>query len=299
MTLVLETGGGVQNANSYVTAAFITTYLTERGRETENSWSTLLAAQQDAYAIAATEYIDARWGNRLKGVREVFFDGKMAEGRATFSGQPADAEVLVLGNYTYTFKTALSALTGDFEVLIGATAADTAANLVAAINEDTGSGTLYSSNIIANQHAGAAIDDTTDTQVNLTARQEGSAGNDITLTTTAGNITLITFVNGRDEGSQPLEFPRSSMYDQDGVRVTGIPRNLKFAAAEYAVRAAGSPLWNDPTVDASGRALIEKTIGPITLRYADGASIDLLIKPYPAADKLLRDYVVRVGTIRG
>jgi len=298
MTLVLETGGGVQNANSYIPASFVLTYLTTRSRQTENSWSTLTADQQAAYCVAATDYIDTRWGNRFKGVRATYFDGAQAAGLIEFTGQPADTETITVGDYAYTFVAALSVLSGDFEVLIGATAADTAANLTAAIQEDTNND-IYSTNIIANQNADAAVDATTDTQINLSARVEGSAGNDITFSTTAGNITLTGFVNGRDEGSQPLEFPRSSLYDKDGVRVTGVPLNLKHATAEYAVRAANAALFQDPSVDASGRALIEKTIGPITLRYADGATLDLLIKPYPAADKLLRDYITTTGTIRG
>ena len=34
MTLILETGGGVQAANAYITVAFLDAYLTERDRAT-------------------------------------------------------------------------------------------------------------------------------------------------------------------------------------------------------------------------------------------------------------------------
>ena len=295
MTLVLETGAGVQDANSYVTAAFVLTYLTSRNRETENLWSTQTSAIQDAHCVAATDYIDTRWGTRFKGLRAVYFDGQTSVAQVSYAGQPSDTETLTVGDYVYTYKTALTT-NGSFEILIGATVEDTIDNTVAAINESTNGG-LYSETLIHNQHVNATKDSAT--VLEMVAIQEGSSGDDIALATTAGNLTATAFANGRDEGSQPLEFPRSSLYDRQGVRVSGIPRNLKQAAAEYAVRSLSASLWTDPTIDASARALIEKTIGPITLKYGSGSGLDLLIKPYPAADKLLRDYVTTNGTIRG
>ncbi|AAT69473.1 gp75 [Alphaproteobacteria phage PhiJL001] len=299
MTLVLETGFGVQDANSYVTAAFVTTYLTDRGREAENGWSGLSQEQQEEKCIAATDYIDNRWGNRFKSVRKTRFAGNKAEARATFSAQPADGETVVLGSYTYTFRTALSSLTADFEVLIGASAAETAQNLVYAITENTTDGaSTFSTNVLLNQAAWAEIDSTTDTQVNLVAQADGTAGNDIPLSTTAVNITLIMFVNGRDFGSQPLEFPRAGLTNRSGILVTGIPLDLKQATAEYAVRAVANELFQDPTIDPSGRAVTSEKLGPIQTDYADGGAIDYLIRPYPAADQLLRDYITSAGVTR-
>lgn len=298
MALVLETGGGVQNGNSYVTAAFVLAYLTERNRETENSWSTLSTAIQEAHCIAATDYIDTRWGSRFMGVRAVYFNGLEAVAQVTYAGQPSDAEVLVVGDATYTYKTALTT-NGDFEILIGATVEDTIDNTVAAINEDANAD-IYSVNVIANQNANSLK--LSATVLQLTAIQEGTSGDDITLTTTAGNLTPVAFDLGRDEGSQPLEFPRSSLFDRSGVRVSGIPRNLKSAAAEYAVRAASASLFTDPTVDATGKVVVgnKTVVGPIetNIQYSDGGAVDQLIKPYPAADRLLREYVSPNGTIR-
>lgn len=297
MTLVVETGSGVLLANSYVTTGYVDTYLLNRGRSTENSWSSQDDATKAAKCIAATQYIDTRWGQRFKGTRLTYFDGASAAALLSFTGQPSADEVVVVGDYTYTFKSALSALSADFEVLIGTAAADTAANLANAISDGGTNGTDYSSNIIANQSASAAVDDDTDTLINLTARQEGLSGNDITLTTTAGNITPTVFVNGRDGGTQPLEFPRASLYDQDGIQVVGVPRRVKEACAEYAVRAANAELYPDPVVDASGRAVTRQKVGPIVVQFADGASMDLMIKPYPAADRLLTDYVFPAGRV--
>lgn len=301
MTLILETGFGVRTANSYVTTAFIDAYLAELDRATENGWTALADAVKEAHAIAATQYIDTRWGRRFKGLRLTSFAGANAAGLLVFADQPSADEVVVLGEATYTFKASLSTLPSVFEVVIGATTADTVANLIAAINGETGGGTTYSTNISPNQNATAIVDETVATQINLTARVEGSSGNDITLTTTAGNITPTGFLNGVDEGSQPLEFPRSSLFDQDGIKVVGIPRRLKEAASEYAVRSAGSSLYIDPTVDASGRTVTgsRKKIGPIEVEttFEAGAALTQLIRPYPAADRLLQDYVVPEGRV--
>ena len=300
MTLVLETGFGVQDANSYINRTFVDNYLSARNRSTENSWSTQSDTIKDAHCIAATQYIDDRFGNRFKGSRLTFFDGAQAKARIEFTGQPANDEALVLGDYTYTFKTALSTL-GSFEVLIGTDFDATAANLLNAINQGEGSGTTRSEDIIQNQHATGVENADDPSIIDLTASQEGEAGNDIALTTTAGNITLTVFVNGRDQGSQPLEFPRSALYNRDGILVAGIPRKLKEAAAEYAVRSLGSTLAPDPTVDASGKTVTKtkEKVGPIETEkeFSEGGALEFQFKPYPAADAMLREYVRPSGRV--
>ena len=102
-------------------------------------------------------------------------------------------------------------------------------------------------------------------------------------------------INGLDYGSQPLAFPRSALRDDAGRLVIGIPRDLKIACAEYAVRAHASPLAPDPSIDASGRAVTLEKIGPIETRYSEGGSIDFVIKPYPAADYMLKGYLKAIG----
>lgn len=301
MPLILETGAGVQNANSYILPAFVTTYLTERGRETENTWSTSTTAQQEAACIAATDYIDSRWGRRFKGVKATRFAGAKAIARVDFTDVPTALDTLTLGDQVYTFVASLSDFANG-EVLIGANAAATVVNLIAAINGNT-SNENFSRALEANYHAEAAAESGSDVQIRLTARQEGLAGNDITFTESADNTTIFsTFVNGRDEGSQTLEFPRASLFDQDGQRVIGIPVRLKQAAAEYAVRAIGSALYRDPTIDDTGRTVTEKfeKVGPIEERtvYEEGAALSQLIKPYPSADRLLADYVRPSGAVR-
>lgn len=296
MTLILETGAGVQNANSYVTTAFIDAYLSNRNRSTENLWSTQVDAVKEAGAIGATQYLDNRFGQRFLGTKTANFDGRSAEGIVEFAGLPSDTETIIIGATTYTFVTALSTLTADNEVLIGANAAAMATNLTAAIGAtDT---TLHSSNIRANHDLSAAVNATTTTQVDLTASQEGESGNDITLSTAATNVTATGMINGLDYGSQNLQWPRAGIRDKNGLSVVGIPRNLKWAVAEYAVRAISAELFQDPAVDASSRPVTFEKIGPIETKFADGGSLDLLIHPYPAADYLLKSYLTAVGVMR-
>jgi len=293
MTLILETGAGVQNANAYVTTAYIDNYLSNRNRSTENSWDTATSAQKEAAAINATQYLDNRFGSRFLGVKAVAFNGRSAEGIVEFAGLPVADETIVIGATTYTFKSSLSTLTSVNEVLIGADAAAMATNLVAAIGAtDT---TLHSSNVQANQDITAAINATT---VDLTAAQEGESGNDITLSTAATNVTVTGMINGVDYGSQNLQWPRTGVKDSRGLTVVGLPRNLKWAVCEYAIRAHNAQLFQDPTTDASGRTVTFEKIGPIETRFTEGSTIENLIRPYPAADYLLKSYLKPAGSYR-
>lgn len=84
---------------------------------------------------------------------------------------------------------------------------------------------------------------------------------------------------------QALAFPRTAPC------ITGIPTVLKRACCEYALRALSAKLAPDPTVAANGGKVISerKVLGPLEkeIRYSEAVSIQLL-KPYPAADMLLR-----------
>lgn len=297
MTLILETGAGVQNANAYVTTAFIDSYLSNRNRSTENGWDTATSPQKDAAAIAASQYVDSRFGQRFLGVKTATFDGRSSEGKVEFAGLPNALDLITIGSTTYTFVAALSTLTSDNEVLIGATAVDMAARLVGAINQD-GAHDVHSSNIRSNHEVGATVNDTIPTQVDLVALQEGESGDDIPLSTAAANTSTVGMINGLDYGSQNLEWPRSGIRDKSGTSIVGIPRNLKWAVAEYAVRSHNAELFQDPAVDAGSRPVTFEKVGPLETKFSDSGSLDLLIRPYPAADYLLKMYLTAVGAIR-
>lgn len=99
---------------------------------------------------------------------------------------------------------------------------------------------------------------------------------------------------------QALAWPRTGAYTRDGYPLEEVPVLLARATAEYALRALTDTLMPDPTTDASGRVVTRKRekVGPIEeeTQYAEGSALDAIIKPYPAADALLRDLVVPGGT---
>lgn len=289
MTLVLETGTGIQKANSYVLPAFVTTYLTNLGRATENSWSTLGTTAQEAACIAATSYIDTRWGGRFKGTKQIYFNGRPARALLTVSGQPVANDTLVVGSFTYTFVTAMD----DFninEIEIGADVDETISNISKTITQDL--------------EIQAALRNDTTNQILLTSDLNGEAGNNTILNATGATNIVVTeaFQHGEDEGEQPLEFPRAGLFSRSGFAVVGISQRLKQATAEYAVRAAAATLYTDPETDPTGRIIKEKVerVGPIEEEtvYSDGPVLEQLIKPYPAADRLIADYIRPAQVIR-
>lgn len=108
-----------------------------------------------------------------------------------------------------------------------------------------------------------------------------------------------TRLKGRREFEvQALSFPREGIRDRDGYKVEGIPTRLKQAISEYALRASDAALLPDPTVDPSGRPIVEfsEKVGPIeeSTRFQEGGS-QVILRPYPAADRLIADYVFPAG----
>lgn len=73
---------------------------------------------------------------------------------------------------------------------------------------------------------------------------------------------------------------------------TGMPPALLTATCEYAVRAKSGPLMPDPTVDASGFAVVttKKKVGPLEkeFRVAGGQAYAQIYRSYPYPDSLMR-----------
>lgn len=67
-TLIVETGAGLSNANSYVDTDYADAYLTNKG--TPQEWTD--AADTDAALIASTQYIDAIYSARWFGYRQLY-----------------------------------------------------------------------------------------------------------------------------------------------------------------------------------------------------------------------------------
>lgn len=97
--------------------------------------------------------------------------------------------------------------------------------------------------------------------------------------------------------TQGLGWPRIDVLGNDGWYYTDltIPTALIHATAELAVRrAAGTALLPDPTWDTSGRAVVEKQVGPIRKKFAQG-SVVKKVRPLPAVEKLLWDITTPRG----
>lgn len=88
---------------------------------------------------------------------------------------------------------------------------------------------------------------------------------------------------------QDTEWPRANCYDSDRAYVNGVPKQVKDATAEYALRALTSTLAPDPEYSAHGAQVQSKSekVGPIeeSTTYVQGSSFQL--PKYPAADLLL------------
>jgi len=124
----------------------------------------------------------------------------------------------------------------------------------------------------------------------------------VATTTTAANGSFDEATSAGYSGRpQVLEFPRQYLYDRAGIRVDGVPIKLQEATYEYAYRAQSIILAPDPTVDASGLRVTgrKKKVGPIEtdIKYAE-EQMPVITKPYPAADRLLQEYISTGGIIR-
>lgn len=115
-----------------------------------------------------------------------------ASGILTFTGTGTEEDTVTLGSQTYTL---VDALTGADDVLIGDTAAETAANLAAAINGGAGEGTVYGTGTDANADATAEVEGAV---VTATAIDAGTAGNSITSTEsgTGASWAAVTLAGG-------------------------------------------------------------------------------------------------------
>ncbi len=300
MTLIVENGTGVIGANSFVSTAFVTTYLTDRNRVTENTWSTAGATAQDAACIAATDHIENASRNRFKGNKQ-YSDLSVARSTLDVPATPLAAEIVTVGSQVYTFVATLGSA-GD--VLIGANASESIDNLVDAINANPSTaGTAFHSSTVVN--ADAAAQTFTDDTMLAFALVSGTPGNGIVTTTnvTGASWNFATLNGGSDiVRPQPLSFPRISLQDRDGIAIIGMPERLKFATAEYAVRSRLKILAPDPTRDALGGNVIRlsKKVGPISkdITYQSGTANSGTLPSYPAADRLLTEYLSAQGVIR-
>ncbi len=288
MAIVIENGAGIPGAQSYVSTSYVDNYLSNRGRSAENGWSDLASSAKEHAVVTATQYIDTRWGGRFKGTKKHQLNGDYARALVAAGGQPDVNDTITVGATTYTFVSTAVSFNRN-QVIIGANLAATIDNLVVAISQK--------GEVFATEYVDAA-----DT-ILLYAPENGYSYNDTALSVAATGWTIqAAWQGGSDAGSQPLEFPRRDLVDKAGRMVVGIPINLKEATAEYAVRSVNATLYADPARDENGRILVEahEVVGPIEqrVRYSEGGNQDGLLQAYPAADRLIWDYLKPAGVYR-
>lgn len=89
--------------------------------------------------------------------------------------------------------------------------------------------------------------------------------------------------------TQTTNWPRVGALDISRLIVFGVPQEVKFATAEYALRALVASLSPDPTYDATGAYVqsSRKKVGPIEkqVTYTTGAGFHM--PKYPLADSIL------------
>lgn len=304
MTLILENGTGVAEANSYVIATFVSSYLTDRERATENGWANgSEGVEEDAACVDATDYIENRFRLLFLGIKQ-YPDISLARSTLELTANPLNTETVVVGSVTYTFRTAIVAAN---DVLIGLSTAASVVNLVNAINANaTASGVGFHEDTIVNPDAGAQL--YTDDRMIAFGLLTGTADNAVVTTTTVtGASWNFSTLHGGTSiiAPQPLSFPKTGLVDPDGLTIVGMPLRLLQATAEYAVRArvATTLLAPDPTVDALGGTVtrLKEKVGPIETdtEYLPGTANSGALPAYPAADRLLADFLSSGGVIRG
>lgn len=126
--------------------------------------------------------------------------GGTATGTLTTSGSIANGNLVVIGTRTYTFVTALTPVNG--QVLIGGSTAIALDHLKAAVNLDTGNGTLYAA---ASAHPTVAATTNTINSQAFEALMSGASGNAIGTVAIGNNLSFAhsTLVDGGDPYTSP------------------------------------------------------------------------------------------------
>lgn len=123
--------------------------------------------------------------------------GVKATGTISFSAPPAVDDTIAIGNKTYKFVAALGAAN---DVLIGSTAAASAANLNAAINKGPGGGIAYHNATVAHTQVDASL---AGFVVTVTAKAAGVGGNAYALVEVGTGMTVsgATMTGGAASGA--------------------------------------------------------------------------------------------------
>lgn len=175
---------------------------------------------------------------------------------------PSDGDTVVIGDTTYTFKTALTTnpSTVAFEVLIGASAAAALDNLKSAINATTGAGTTYGTGTTIHPTVSATTNTNTTQVVQMKTTGESSLP---TLSETSSHLSWGTWsppptpstgqvVVVLEDLAASYTFTSGSTY---AVPVVGTMFPPGVPLQYRAHRTGGSESWTDLTVPGDGKTL--------------------------------------------
>lgn len=152
---------------------------------------------------------------------------------------PSDGDEIVIGDVTYTARTALTTDpdTVPYEVLIGASAAAFLDNLKLAINAGDGAGTNYSTGTVAHPLVTATTN--TDTTQIIEAKTGGAAANEIATTETSdhlswGDDVMAGGVDGTPGIKGMMLFDDTNLYiaTQDNTISDAVWRKIAHSALE-------------------------------------------------------------------
>lgn len=279
MTLLVENGTGIYEANSYVGLSYAHSYLFRRNRST--TWDAASTVIREAALVAATDYLDKRFGSVFIGSKANLDISVAASNYLQFNTQPVAADTLTVGSVTLTF---VSGTPSVGEVQIGASLAITIASLLSALDshpevdfEPSGSTSIIAKN-------------------KLTGEQE-----EISCSSVSSSFSwdYDKLVGGLDSAEQMLEWPRVDAISRAGLLFIGIPEKLRQATVEYAFRALTETLMPDPVTASTGqdiRRTFDK-VGPIEEEVAYSSVVKQIFKKYPEADRLLGELIGATGGV--
>lgn len=288
ITLIVETGAGLANANGLCSVAF------------------------------ADDYHEVN-GNT---------DWKNTKARATLylSVQPTDGDEITIGDRTYTFQDTLTDEDGN--VKIGANIAATQNNLYAAVNLLGVASVNYAASTLANEDASIALFSSNAAVVQaVEGGLEGNEIelDSSDMTNPANRFTSATLLGGKDDKSsaiiratqyietkyngrwkerrtnqlQALSWPRWGVEDADEYLIASdeIPLAIKQACAELALRVVqGTALMPDAATTTQNVVSESVTVGPISTSKSY-AGTKTTAQKFDRIDQLLRPFLEPSGRV--
>lgn len=235
MTLTLLTIGSA-DYESYATVAEADAYLAADSR-LNTIWSAVSVDDRKRDLITAARQVNRQtWQGTAN---------PLAIGILTLTATPLSGETVVIGTRTYTFQSSLTDVDGN--VLIGADADGSLANLIAAITLGAGSGTAYAASTTLN--ADVTAQDIDGTRMLVTSKLGGSGPTALATTTTVsggswGAATL---------AASTLAWPRSNVTNAAGgtLDANTIPLDIVNGVITLAALIAENPTLGESATTGS------------------------------------------------